>query len=214
MSPRYRDDIHGVIKLGPSIPVSAEMLACGLPALPGSWPEDSAPPRVLALDLSLTATGIAEPDGTLSTFKPTTKGDLRLREISNRIRGLLSDLLVDSGVDVDLVVIEDLPMGIRNAAAGALGMLHGAVRSQLIWLEVRYLTVPPASLKTYATGRGNAPKPDMRMALYKRTGLDVPDDNQVDAAWLRYLALDLAGHPELDLPASHRRALDKLKEPA
>jgi Holliday junction resolvasome RuvABC endonuclease subunit len=164
---------------------------------------------VLALDLSLAATGVARPDGTLSTLKPTSKGDTRLHEIPSRIAGIVSE-----DMSIDLVVIEDLPIGLRNAAAGSLGMLHGAVRSWLIAYELPYLTVPPATLKTYATGRGNAPKPDMRMALYKRTGTDIPDDNQVDAAWLRLLALDLAGQPELELPQTHRRALTKLTLPA
>jgi Holliday junction resolvasome RuvABC endonuclease subunit len=164
--------------------------------------------RVLALDLSLAATGVATPHGELSTIKPTSNGDIRYHEIQRRVRDLLTDLAPD------LVVMEDVPTGIRNAAAGPLAMVHGAVRTRLIDWEIPYITVPPATLKVYATGRGNAPKPDLRMELYKRTGIDVTDDNQVDAAWLRYLALDLAGQPELKLPATHRRALAKLSLPA
>jgi Holliday junction resolvasome RuvABC endonuclease subunit len=166
------------------------------------------PPRVLALDLSLTATGICTPEGALATLKPYTKGDERLLEIPGAI-------MTDHAPRApDLVVMEDVPFGMRNAAAGALGMLHGAVRHQLLAADWPYLTVPPATLKTYATGRGNAPKPDLRMELYKRAGIDVADDNQVDAAWLRYLVLDLLGWPVLELPKTHRRALDKLTPPA
>lgn len=167
------------------------------------------PPAVLALDLSLTATGIAEPDGQLSTYRPPRQGDQRLSDIATKIELRI----LRETQNFDLVIFEDVPTGIRNAAAGSLGMLHGAVRLILLRAQQPYLTVPPATLKTYATGRGNAPKPDMRMSLYKRTGLDVSDDNQVDAAWLRYLALDLTGHPELELPQTHRRALDKLRLP-
>jgi Holliday junction resolvasome RuvABC endonuclease subunit len=163
---------------------------------------------VLALDLSLAATGAATPHGDLSTIRPTTRGDIRLHEIKRRCY----DLVVELGAS--MVVIEDLPTGLRNAAAGSLGMLHGAIRAMLIGVGIPYLTVPPATLKTYATGRGNAPKPDLRMELYKRTGIDVPDDNQVDAAWLRLLALDLLGEPGLTLPQTHRRALAKLSLPA
>ena len=160
---------------------------------------------VLALDLSLTATGIAMPDGLLTTFRPTRTGDYRLDEIAGHVATLIQDPAPD------FVTIEG-PVT-RSQAATAIGMVHGAVRAMFILLDVPYLVVPPAALKTYATGRGNAPKPDMRMALYKRTGIDVPDDNQVDAAWLRLLALDLAGQPELDLPQTHRRALTKLTLP-
>jgi Holliday junction resolvasome RuvABC endonuclease subunit len=160
-------------------------------------------PRVLALDLSLTATGIALPNGDLQTIKPTTKGDKRLLEISRAVH--------DRTIGVDLAVIEDLPTHAHSA--GITGMVHGAVRVALIRRDVTYLLVPPATLKVYATGVGNCPKVEMRMELYKRTGLDVPDDNQVDAAWLRLLALDLMGTPELDLPKTHRRALDKITAP-
>lgn len=173
-------------------------------------------PRVLALDLSLSATGVATPAGQLDTVRPTTEGDRRLVEITGR---LITDAPTLFGPGSyydqhgpDLVVIEG-PV-VRSSAAIAIGMLQGAVRSALVRLGVPYLVVPPASVKTYATGRGNAPKPDLRMSLYKRTGLDVADDNQVDAAWLRLLALDLAGAPEVELPQQHRRALDKLALPA
>jgi Holliday junction resolvasome RuvABC endonuclease subunit len=163
-------------------------------------------PRVLALDLSISATGIATPAGSLLTVRPSGTGDRRLVAIRDQVRQF-------TVTRPDIAVLEDLPTGVRNAAAGALGMLHGVIRSDLLDRGVPYLTVPPATLKVYATGRGNAPKPDLRMDLYKRTRLDVADDNQVDAAWLRLLALDLAGHPALTLPQTHRRALAKLTMP-
>jgi len=74
------------------------------------------------------------------------------------------------------------------------------------------IEVPPATLKRYATGRGNATKADMRMAPYRRTGIDQPDDNLVDAAWLRHLGLDLLGAPEVRMPEAHRAALGKLAD--
>jgi len=166
--------------------------------------------NVLALDLSLTATGVAMPNGTLDTLRPRGKGDHRLQEIRSHITEILNDL-VTARTAPSLVAIEG-PVT-RSQAATIIGMVHGAVRTMLIAYEVPYLVVPPAVLKKYATGKGNAPKPDMRMALYKRTGQDVPDDNQVDAAWLRLLALDLLGTSELDMPAAHRAVLDKLTVP-
>jgi Holliday junction resolvasome RuvABC endonuclease subunit len=144
-------------------------------------------------------------DGSLDTIIPREAGDRRLVEI----RGRILDALLWPGAD--LVVIEDFV--VRSSAASVLGMLHGVIRAELIDQELPYLTVSPKSLKVYAAGNGTASKSDMRMALYKRTGSDVPDDNQADAAWLRLLALDLAGHPEVDLPQTHRRALDKLELP-
>lgn len=163
--------------------------------------------RVYALDLSLTATGVACPNGVLDTYRPATEGDRRLDDIVNEVEMLLGDEDLD-----DVLVVLEGPVT-RSHAATAIGMLHGAIRLTLIRWTLDYLIVPPAVLKTYATGRGNAPKPDMRMELYKRTGADVVDDNQVDAAWLRLLALDLLGEPEVLLPQTHRRALAKLTLP-
>jgi Holliday junction resolvasome RuvABC endonuclease subunit len=167
--------------------------------------------KIIGLDISIRATGVAFDGGIagLTTIRPRSKGDDRLVEITQAVLAVLLPHDPATG----LVVLEDLPTGLRNAAAGSLGMVHGAVRAELIRLGAPYTTVPPATLKVYATGRGNAQKPDMRMELYKRAGLDVADDNQVDAWWLRALGLDLLGRPALDLPKMHRRALDKLVVP-
>lgn len=159
---------------------------------------------ITALDLSLAATGIYgfEP-GPPKTYKPKTKGDHRLTEIPRYVQNFTTR--------ANLVVMEDLPMGMRNAAAGALGLLHGAVRMMLIEDGTPYILVTPASLKCYATGKGNAKKPDMRMSLYQRAGVDYADDNQVDAVWLNLLGHDLLGNPLIELPQTHRRALIKVR---
>lgn len=160
--------------------------------------------RVLGLDLSLTSSGVAMPDGTLHTIRTTrSDGDRRLRDIADTIGQTLHG--------VDLAVVEDLPTHAHGA--GIVGQVHGAVKVELIRAGVPYLLVAGASLKVFATGRGNSPKPELRMELFKRTGIDVTDNDQVDAAWLRLLGLDLCGQPELDLPKTHRRALDKLALP-
>jgi hypothetical protein len=171
-----------------------------------STPSGGIMTQVIGLDLSLAATGIARPDGTLDTIRPNSRDDHGLVEV-------IADLMIETAPVLGgegTVVLQDLPTGIRNAAARALGMLHGAVRLTFQRHNIRYLVVPPATLKAYATGRRNGQKPDMRMELYKRTGVDVDDETQCDAAWLRHLGLDLLGRPEIELPESHRRALDKL----
>lgn len=165
--------------------------------------------RVLALDLSIAATGVAYPHGQLGTIRTDAKTgttDQRLILIRDSIRAALNIAAPR------LVAVEGFV--VRSQSASVLGMLHGIVRGDLYDRGIPYFTVPPATLKVYATGKGLAQKPDMRMALYKRTDQDIADDNQVDAAWLRLLALDLAGAPEVDLPQSHRRALDKVSLPA
>ena len=190
--------------------------------------------QILALDLSLAATGVCRSDGTLETWTPPKgcRGVERLAWFVDALSDVLSPpeshavplpaskmgagaIQRPSGAQrpsqpVTLVVIEDLPHGLRNSAAGPLGELHGVIKLRLHDDLINTLLIPPATLKKYATGRGNATKPDMRMELYKRTQLDLADDNQVDAWWLRALALDHAGTPLLAMPATHRAALTKL----
>lgn len=158
---------------------------------------------VVGLDLSITATGVARKDGTTFTIRPGA-GDRRLVEIRDGVC-----LALEGGCD--LVVIEDLPTNAKSA--GITGMVHGAVRAALIMWCVPYVLVTPATLKKYATGRGNADKTAMTMALFKRTGLELADDNQVDAAWLRFAGLQLLGEPAVDLPAAQVAALEVIQWP-
>jgi Holliday junction resolvasome RuvABC endonuclease subunit len=173
--------------------------------------------RILALDLSITATGVVTPWGMTSdgriweenplTIVPKSKGDQRLIEIADVIYAMAKDTIVG----VDLVVMEDLPPT-RAFSTAKLGMLHGAVRAMLMACQKPYLAIPPSSVKKYATGKGNSPKPTLRMELYKRAGLDLADDNQVDACWLWIMGMDLAGDSRYpQLPKTHRVALDSLR---
>ena len=83
-------------------------------------------------------------------------------------------------------------------------MVQGVIRECLQTLAVPYLLVSPATLKKFATNKGNAKKPEMRKAWLEYAGFDVADDNKVDAAWLRtighYFAYDwptlLPSYPE------------------
>lgn len=163
-------------------------------------------PRVLGLDLSIAATGwqVAGRGGVLPL--PARQGDRRLVTIEQHVLHQIATL-----GGVDLVVIEDLPTHAHGA--GITGMVHGAVRAALIHISAPYALVTPATLKKYATGRGNAPKPDLRMELYKRTGLDHADDNHVDAWWLWHAGMDYLGHAVVELPAAQRDALGKVAWP-
>lgn len=162
--------------------------------------------RVIGLDLSITATGVALPDGELLTIGgPAAHGDRRLTAIAARIEHAIQDHWPH------LAVIEDLPTHAHGS--GVTGMVHGVVRLTLLRRGIPYALVTPATLKKYATGNGGAGKPDLRMELYKRAGLDIRDDNQVDAAWLRAAGLDHLGVPPLPMPQANRAALGKVAWP-
>lgn len=158
--------------------------------------------HLIGIDPSLTATGIATPEDTF-TVKSKADGDGRLMDLYMQV--------FEQAVHADFAAIEDLPTHAQGA--GKTGMAQGAVRVALLNCSTEYVKIPPACLKKYATGKGNATKPDMRMALYQRTGLDLRDDNQVDAWWLRAMLCDALGEPVCQLPKSHRDSLAKVEWP-
>lgn len=51
---------------------------------------------------------------------------------------------------------------------------------------------PPSVLKKYATGRGNAKKPEIQAAVVSRWGFESPSDDVVDAYVLAKIAQDVA----------------------
>ena len=165
---------------------------------------------VVGLDLSLTATGIARasagnPVLALDVIRTPLKGMDRLDYIDTEICRHIA-------IGVDLVVIEGYAFGRPNQAAH-LGELGGIIRHSLWSNGIRYVDVPPSNVKKYATGRGNAPKPDIRMEVYKRFGVDYADDNACDAFVLAAMGLDALGHPLIAMPATHRVALNKIVWP-
>lgn len=164
--------------------------------------------KVAGLDLSMTATGVCHPgdddqSGCTHLIKPSSRGDQRLVDIRLEV---LTYVLAEC----ELALIEDLP--VHGKGAGITGMVHGAVREGLLSLKVAYATVPPATLKKYATGRGNCDKAAMAVAAYRRAGVEFTDDNQCDAWWLWVMARDLTGDPVFELPKAQRDALDKVKK--
>jgi Holliday junction resolvasome RuvABC endonuclease subunit len=160
---------------------------------------------VIGVDPSITATGVALSDGSLITVGgKSDRGDERLLDIAC--------LIGTSVTRADLVVMEDLPTHAHGA--GISGMVQGVVRLMCLRASVPYALVTAATLKKWATGSGNADKSDMRMALYKRTGLDVRDDNQVDAWWLRAAGLECLGQSVVEMPTAQIKALAAVSWPA
>lgn len=181
-------------------------------------------PRVIGIDLSLTATGIADSAGTAlrtHTIHSTPSGRTvsaqrdRLRHIVTEI----ADHISTQGRHPALVLIEGPSYGSRGAGTWDRGGLWWLTVDQILGrgIDARrhpLAVVPPAVLKKYAAGRGNATKADMRVALNNRAGLDIRDDDQVDAWFLCAMGLDYLGHPPVELPKTHRVALDKVAWPA
>jgi Holliday junction resolvasome RuvABC endonuclease subunit len=167
-----------------------------------------AAPSIIAFDLSLRWTGVAHHDGTTHRHSSKQTGDARLAQLRDAVLGCATVPWAD------LVVIEGLALRANGGGHAELAGLHYLVRVGLWEREQRYVVIPPATLKKAATGRGNAPKPDLRAELIKRAGIDLADDNECDAWWLRYAALHHYGHAPFDVPQTHRDAIEKIDWPA
>jgi Holliday junction resolvasome RuvABC endonuclease subunit len=166
---------------------------------------------VVGLDPSLSATGVFT-NGlpwTITT-KPTAKTALarvgRLSEIASEVTRHVPD---------GALVVMEGPGFSRGAQAGhhLLAGLWWLLALTIVEVcEADLVEVSPTTLKKFATGRGNATKADMRMALFKRTGLDLADDNQADAWWLWQIGMHLVGDPAaLDLPKDQLAVLHPLR---
>lgn len=169
------------------------------------------PPTVLALDLSLTATGVADIDGTPYTIASKEKGAARLHDIRTQVTRYL-----DGGGTTwraGLVAIEGYAFGRANQAH-QMGELGGVIRHLLWMLTVPMVEVSPSQVKQYACGKGSAKKDDVFAAAIRRLGYEGNSKDEADALWLRALVLDALGHPVVTVPAQHRKALAKVVLPA
>lgn len=170
-------------------------------------------PALIALDLSLTGTGVATYDHTGPlTVRTLDTGKLRGHERLTRILGHIGDDLRRH--HPALAVIEGLYVGHNNNTL-PLAELHGIVKHYLWAHDVPYLLVPPATLKIYAAGKGNATKDDVLLAVERRFGhlAHIADNNSGDALALLALACDAYGQPLAPLPQAHRRAVAAITWP-
>ena len=139
--------------------------------------------RVIGLDLSLTATGIATDTATytLSSRKLGLTGTARL--------AWYRDQITIHATHADLAIIEGYAYGAIHKRE-ALGELGGTIRLALWDHQIPYIDIPPKLLKKYATGNGNATKPEMVLAAQRHLGYTGTDHNCADAMWLRAIAID------------------------
>ncbi|MGE0138691.1 MAG: hypothetical protein AB7R77_12795 [Ilumatobacteraceae bacterium] len=139
------------------------------------------------------------------TIKTRTGMPLEARLIDIRRRVLATVESFENPIDDPIALIEELPVGPQSTPSSvyALGLVHSAVRVGLYEAGVPVVMVMPSALKRFATGKGNAKKSALGLELYKRTGLELGDDNQVDAYWLRAMGAHGLGEPFFDLPATH-----------
>lgn len=165
--------------------------------------------RVVALDLSLTSTGVADSADPGRPFCITPPKGLGGPE---RLYWILQRVMAATA-EADLTVIE----GYSHASkyqTHQMGELGGVVRLAL-WTRGRpYVELAPSARCKVATGKGNAAKADVLAEAIRRLGYEGSSDDEADARWLLEAALQHYGLPgAASLPAGHTEWLDRYDWP-
>lgn len=175
--------------------------------------------RVVGLDLSLTAAGVACYVGGgmwTDTIRTTPR-----EYIHDRYDYIVGEVR-EAARGADFAVIEGLAFDGHDHER-KLAALGWMVR-QALWAKgIPYALVAPSTLKQYATGDGDADrgvpgKPAMRAAAeqympYLSSGqLACMDDNAIDAAWLAAAGRRWSGEPIDGTPAQQWGALQVRQE--
>lgn len=170
--------------------------------------------RIIGLDLSLSATGIAE-----IQFGEARTWHLKVAGAGHERMATLLDRIWLAVAGADVVAVEGPSYG-----SGTNGRQSGHhERAGLWWLvthtllrrqAIPFAVVAPASLKRWGTGKGNASKDAVLIAAIRRfPGVDVTDNNEADALFLAAAAADWYGCPLVTMPTVQRAALEAVEWP-
>lgn len=146
-------------------------------------------PLYIGIDPSLNATGIAVVQHDMVVAHKTISppkgvvGIPRLRDCRDQLKAYLG-LLCNP---VAGIMVEGYSFGSHNRQHH-IGEWGGVLRLALYEWGYQVYSMPPTSLKKYATGKGNAAgKAPMVMAAYRMSGLDLSSaEDEADAVLLAY----------------------------
>lgn len=165
--------------------------------------------RIVALDLSLTATGVCDsqaPDRPYTLAPPSKlRGPRRLLWILERV--------VEATAGADLTILEGYAFA-RPNQAHQIGELGGVIRLGLHVRRRPFVAINPSTVKKLATGSGNAKKELVLAEAIRRLGYTGSSTDEADASWLLQVGLIHFGLPgAVSLPKKHLEALDGVTWP-
>ena len=137
----------------------------------------------IGIDLSLNSTGVCILTDHAECHRIQPKG-LRGFERVHYILTHLLPLLPRPGFDDYRLAIEGYSFGSRGRAVFDIAECGGIVRWELAQHGYEWQEVPPAALKKWATGRGNADKGAMLACGIRKYGYEGSDHNEADALML------------------------------
>jgi crossover junction endodeoxyribonuclease RuvC len=134
---------------------------------------------ILGFDPSLTSSGFCYEQGedivTGRILPNAFRGIERLLFIKEQFIKLVSK------AQPTLLVYEGYSMGLGGGKVFDLGELGGVLKTVAFEKNLDILIVPPTSLKLFATGKGNAKKPEISKAVAKVWGYKVTQNDEADA---------------------------------
>ena len=105
-----------------------------------------------------------------------------------RFRRYFRELL--AGLDSPAVAYEEVRRHAGTSAAHVYGGIIAVLASECEELQVPYQSIPVATVKRKATGKGNASKGMMIEAARKRWGAQVQTHDEADALWIAVCLTD------------------------
>lgn len=173
-------------------------------------------PKVAGIDPSLTNTAIVVGNGkdwTLREFSaPATRDDSVVSRIE-RYDALVSSIIdwMESQGPLEAIYIEGYAFA-KNAQGGRwLTECGGILRWHLVDLAETVIEVPPATLKKFVAGKGNAPKDSMKLKVFQNWSQEFDSHDAADAFGLYKLGLVAEEIAEAK-NAAQRDAVAKVKE--
>ncbi|MBV9869445.1 MAG: crossover junction endodeoxyribonuclease RuvC [Frankiaceae bacterium] len=162
-------------------------------------------PRVIGIDSSLTATGLARIDyggqniwtidtATVGAPKPTA--DKSKRAMARRVNALLDQIEGALDASVDLMAMEGLAYGAKGDSAWVLPWIFGRVIELAEKHDKPLIIVATSARAKYATGNGRADKDTVLAAAIKRwPEADIANNNEADATIVGVVGMHYLGHP-------------------
>ena len=169
--------------------------------------------RIVGVDLSLASTGVASYGHCERIKNKPLPKDATIEQREHRLESIALDVLKFVGL-AELVVIEGPAYGSNDPGAHERAGLYWRVVGKVVERGVAIAVVAPSTLKVYATGKGNAGKDVVMLAVAKRypdAGIDGNDT--ADAYTLAAMGYHHCGHEIAQVPATHSRALAAVKWP-
>jgi len=125
------------------------------------------------------------------------------------VREALRDVLA-AEPDICFAALEGYAYDVGAGRVFELGEVGAVVKMVLHDAAVPFVIVPPASLKQFVAGNGQAKKEQMREAVLKKWGIDVAQDDECDAFGLAQVAR--AFHLNSGTTRAELEVLKKLKD--